>query len=157
MADLLYTTPPPHRTHLDPSFELSPATFAFDLSLVKRRYRKRVIEYERFARERMPGPGRRHERDTLNTALAELDVIPETEDSPCPDTVAATFADTMGDSVYNRFRKVHCEECNSSFNPRTMIRERWVVKNADGSGSTGWRLTCPGQHILYASISTLID
>ena len=157
MADILYKTPPPHRTHHDPTFDLSPATFAFDLALVERKYRDRISTYDKAASEYIVGPGHKRERETLNNALEALVVISRTADQPCPDQVAATFANAMGDSVYDRFNTVHCEKCTANYKSRNVVKAKWVVNNGDGSGSTGWRLECPKQHVLYASISSVTD
>jgi len=157
VADILYKTPPPHRTHHDPTFNLSPATFAFDLALVERKYRDRISAYDKAASEYIVGPGDKREREALSSALKELAMLSPTADQRCPDQVAVTFVNAMGDSVYDRFNKVHCEKCNADYKVRNVVKSKWVVDNGDGSGSTGWRLACPKQHVLYASISSVTD
>ncbi len=159
MADILYKTPPPHRTHHDPLFDISPAVFAFDLALVKRIYHNRITAYDKAAEKYIVGPGHKNERESLSRALAGLEELSEITDAAhyCPESIAATFANAMGDHVYDRFTSVHCEECNADYDTRDVAKTKWMVDNGDGSGSAGWRLACPKQHVLYASITSVAD
>jgi len=157
VADLLYRTPPAHRTHHDPTFDLSAATFTFDTGLVKRMYRKRIATYDAAAKRFMVGPGHRREREAIANALKELSSTSDTEDLYCSETIAATFANAMGDSVYDRFTTVHCVNCNADYGQRSVTKTGWLVDNGDGSGSSGWKLVCPKQHVLYASINSVTD
>lgn len=157
MIAILYKTPPPHRTHHDPTFSLSPATLAFDLDLVKRQYRNRIAAHDKTAEKYIMGSGHWREREKLIVALAELDAIAGSANQHCPKTVAETFAFAMGDAVFDRFTVLHCEGCGSDYNSHNVAKTRWAVDNDDGGGSTGWRLLCPNRHVLYANIVSVVD
>ena len=155
MAELLYRTPPPHRTHHDPSFDLDSATFVFDLSIAIGQYRNRIAAYDKTASKYMVGPGHKRERETLHAALVELEALAHENRSDCPDGVAATFSNAMGNAVYDQFVSVHCHNCNSEYDPNDVEKTEWVVDN--GFRSTGWRLVCPNNHVLFASIGSVTD
>jgi hypothetical protein len=157
MTMLLYKTPPPHNTHHDSTFVLSPGVFTFEQSRVLRNYCKRIAHYDETATKYIVGAGHRNERERLALAVAQLEMLHGPRPQLCPDLVAVTFANAMGDAIYDQFNIVRCESCDREYTSRNVYKTRWTVENSDGSGSSGSRLACPHGHVLYASIECVTD
>lgn len=157
MSLLLYRSPPPHRTHHDPSFSLSCAIFRFDLSLVQRAFCEKIAVHDEIAAKYIVGRGHRDERECLSVALGELDSVAETEEIECPESAAANFAFAMGPLIYDHLISVHCDECGREYARCDLAKTEWAVFNGDGSGSSGSRLACPNGHFIYADIESVTD